>query len=174
MNSADHRNKPEQMVVDDNTIADLKDQMAPKEIDDQKADNSAQTQITYSADEYSNDLERFMGWSNGESGGESYEAFPHTIDKFPDSVKRSFNIEAFETFPVDSTAKIKENASLGYMNVRSWPGDTGRILFKAPAGYDIEKVRRCISPRDIAAKRWCEILTSMGSGWVSEIGIEWP
>ena len=79
-----------------------------------------------------------------------------------------------EASPTAVTKKIKRDISLGYLNLRSGPGQDQKVLVRIPAGSTGVVMRgRCIAPKDsTSAYPFCLVEWNGYEGWVSSNGLE--
>ena len=79
-----------------------------------------------------------------------------------------------EASPTAVTKKIKRDISLGYLNLRSGPGQDQKVLVRIPAGSTGVVMRgRCITPKDsTSAYPFCLVEWNGYEGWVSSNGLE--
>ncbi len=76
--------------------------------------------------------------------------------------------------PATVTKRIKRDVSLGYVNLRSGPGQDQKVLIRIPAGSTGVVMRgRCVAPKDNAsAYPFCLVEWNGYEGWVSSNGLE--
>jgi len=79
-----------------------------------------------------------------------------------------------EASPTAVTKKIKRDISLGYLNLRSGPGQDQKVLVRIPAGSTGVVMRgRCVAPKDsTSAYPFCLVEWNGYEGWVSSNGLE--
>jgi hypothetical protein len=79
-----------------------------------------------------------------------------------------------EASPTAVTKRIKRDISLGYLNLRSGPGQDQKVLVRIPAGSTGVVMRgRCIAPKDsTSAYPFCLVEWNGYEGWVSSNGLE--
>ena len=79
-----------------------------------------------------------------------------------------------EASPTAVTKRIKRDISLGYLNLRSGPGQDQKVLVRIPAGSTGVVMRgRCVAPKDNAsAYPFCLVEWNGYEGWVSSNGLE--
>jgi len=79
-----------------------------------------------------------------------------------------------EASPTAVTKRIKRDISLGYLNLRSGPGQDQKVLVRIPAGSTGVVMRgRCITPKDsTSAYPFCLVEWNGYEGWVSSNGLE--
>jgi len=79
-----------------------------------------------------------------------------------------------ETSPTAVTKRIKRDISLGYLNLRSGPGQDQKVLVRIPAGSTGVVMRgRCVAPKDsTSAYPFCLVEWNGYEGWVSSNGLE--
>jgi len=79
-----------------------------------------------------------------------------------------------EASPTAVTKRIKRDISLGYLNLRSGPGQDQKVLVRIPAGSTGVVMRgRCVAPKDsTSAYPFCLVEWNGYEGWVSSNGLE--
>ena len=79
-----------------------------------------------------------------------------------------------EASPTAVTKRIKRDISLGYLNLRSGPGQDQKVLVRIPAGSTGVVMRgRCVAPKDsTSAYPFCLVEWNGYDGWVSSNGLE--
>jgi TIR domain-containing protein len=79
-----------------------------------------------------------------------------------------------ETSPTAVTKRIKRDISLGFLNLRSGPGQDQKVLVRIPAGSTGVVMRgRCVAPKDsTSAYPFCLVEWNGYEGWVSSNGLE--
>jgi hypothetical protein len=79
-----------------------------------------------------------------------------------------------ETSPTAVKKRIKRDISLGYLNLRSGPGQDQKVLVRIPAGSTGVVMRgRCVAPKDsTSAYPFCLVEWNGYEGWVSSNGLE--
>src|SRR5262249_18472860 len=72
------------------------------------------------------------------------------------------------------TKRIKRDVSLGYLNLRSGPGQDQKVLARIPAGSTGVVMRgRCVAPKDnTSSYQFCLVEWNGYEGWVSSNGLE--
>jgi hypothetical protein len=76
--------------------------------------------------------------------------------------------------PAVITKSVKRDVSLGYLNLRSGPGQDQKIVARIPAGSTgVVMTGSCIAPRDgSSAYPFCMVEWNGLQGWVSSSGLE--
>ena len=79
-----------------------------------------------------------------------------------------------EASPTAVTKRIKRDISLGFLNLRSGPGQDQKVLVRIPAGSTGVVMRgRCVAPKDsTSAYPFCLVEWNGYEGWVSSNGLE--
>jgi TIR domain-containing protein len=79
-----------------------------------------------------------------------------------------------EANPTTVTKRIKREVSLGYLNLRSGPGQDQKVLVRIPAGSTGVVMRgRCVAPKDnTSSYQFCLVEWNGYEGWVSSNGLE--
>jgi hypothetical protein len=79
-----------------------------------------------------------------------------------------------EANPTTVTRRIKRDVSLGYLNLRSGPGQDQKVLARIPAGSTgVVMKGRCVAPKDnTSSYQFCLVEWNGYEGWVSSSGLE--
>src|SRR5262245_24153850 len=79
-----------------------------------------------------------------------------------------------EANPTAVTKRIKREVSLGYLNLRSGPGQDQKVLVRIPAGSTgVVMKGRCVAPKhNTSSYQFCLVEWNGYEGWVSSSGLE--
>jgi hypothetical protein len=78
------------------------------------------------------------------------------------------------TSPASAMKSVKREVSLGYLNVRSGPGQNQNVVARIPAGAkDVVVTGPCVAANDAVSNYpFCHVKWQGYSGWVSSSGLE--
>ena len=76
--------------------------------------------------------------------------------------------------PQSLTKNVKYGVSLGYLNLRSGPGQNEKVLAHIPAGtHGVIMIGTCVAPTDSKSEYpFCHVKWKELDGWVSSNGLE--